>query len=76
MTYDDYRNRFNKIMKKLGMHHKPHEARHTFITLAKRYKMDENVLKMIVGHKINDVTEAVYTHRNLDEFISEINKIE
>lgn len=75
MTYDDYRNRFIKIMKKLGMNHKPHDTRHTFITLAKRYGMNEYILKLIVGHKIQDITENTYTHRRQIELNEEIDKI-
>lgn len=75
MTYDDYRNRFRKIMNKLDMSHKPHDTRHTFITLAKKYKMDEYVLKLIVGHKIQDITENTYTHRSQKDINREINKI-
>ena len=74
MTYDDYRNRFRKIMQKLEMQHKPHDTRHTFITLAKRQKMDEYALKLIVGHKIQDITENIYTHRNKKDLIKEINR--
>ena len=75
MTYDDYRNRFRKIMQKLEMQHKPHDTRHTFITLAKRQKMDEYVLKLIVGHKIQDITENIYTHRNKEDLKKEVNRI-
>ena len=32
MTYDKYRERFMNIMDYLGLKHKPHETRHTFIT--------------------------------------------
>lgn len=75
MSYDDYRNRFNKIMKKLNMNHKPHDTRHTFITIAKHSKIDEYILKLIVGHKIQDITENIYTHRNQNELIKAIKKL-
>ena len=64
MTYDKYRGRFDKIMKRLGFTHHPHETRHTFITKAKKSGMDEYILKRIVGHAIPDITENVYTHRD------------
>ena len=75
MSYDDYRNRFDKIMKKLNMNHKPHDTRHTFITMAKHSKMDEYILKLIVGHKIQDITENVYTHRKQNELVKAIKKL-
>lgn len=75
MTYDKYRKRFVKVMERLQMNHTPHEARHTFITLAKEHNVDEYALKKIVGHTIADVTEAVYTHRNKEWLKEEIEKI-
>jgi integrase len=75
MTYDKYRGRFNKIMIRLKMKHRPHETRHTFITKAKSAGMDEYILKLIVGHAIRDVTEKVYTHRTMQQLKEEINKI-
>ncbi|WP_069998248.1 tyrosine-type recombinase/integrase [Cellulosilyticum sp. I15G10I2] len=75
MTYDKYRGRFNKVMEKLNMDHRPHETRHTFITLAKDAKVDEYCLKLMVGHAIEDITEKVYTHRTIEQLRSEINKI-
>lgn len=75
MSYDDYRNRFRKIMKALKMKHKPHDTRHTFVTLAKRCKVDEYVLKIVIGHKIKDLTERTYTHRLQKDINKEINKI-
>ena len=62
-------------MARLKMKHTPHEARHTFITLAKEAEMNEYCLKLIVGHEIGDVTERVYTHRTLENLRTEIEKI-
>ena len=54
MTYDKYRKRFEKVMKYLKLTHRPHETRHTFITKAKACNVDEYILKLIVGHAIDD----------------------
>lgn len=67
MTYDKYRGRFDKITARLGLVHHPHETRHTFITKAKKFDMNEYLLKRIVGHSIPDITENVYTHRDFEE---------
>jgi len=75
LTYDKYRARFNKVMRKLKMDHKPHDTRHTFITNAKEAGVDEYMLKMIVGHEIEDITERVYTHRTMQQLAAEIEKI-
>jgi len=75
LTYDKYRGRFNKINKALCMAHRPHDTRHTFITMAKCANVNEYILKLIVGHAIEDVTEKVYTHRTMQQLQEEISKI-
>lgn len=75
MTYDKYRKRFEKVMKYLKLTHRPHETRHTFITKAKSCNMDEYILKLIVGHAIDDITEKVYTHRTIEQLKNEMEKI-
>ena len=37
--------------------------------------MNEFILKIIVGHKITDLTENVYTHRDINELKKEMLKI-
>ena len=34
---------------------------------------DEYVLKLIVGHAIDDITEKVYTHRTVEQLRTEMN---
>lgn len=75
MTYDKYRSRFDKVMKRLNLKHHPHETRHTFITKAKACGVDEYILKLIVGHAIDDITEKVYTHRTIEQLKAEMGKI-
>ena len=75
MTYDKYRSRFDKVMKRLNLKHHPHETRHTFITKAKACGVDEYILKLIVGHAIDDITEKVYTHRTIEQLKNEMEKI-
>lgn len=55
--------------------HKPHDGRKTFITLAKKYNVDEYAIKYIVGHSISDLTERVYTDREIDWLKAEMEKI-
>lgn len=77
LSKDQFYTRFNNVMKTLGFNNEitPHYTRHTFISRAKECKVNEYILKLIVGHKIKDITEGVYTHRKLDELKEEINKI-
>ena len=37
-----------------------------FVTMAKKYNMDEYAIKRLVGHHIKDLTERVYTQRSID----------
>lgn len=77
MTYDKYSYRFEKIMNELGLgtEHRAHDPRKHFITMAKKYKVDEYAIKYIVGHSISDITEKVYTERDLIWLKEEIEKI-
>lgn len=77
LTYEKYRHRFDKIVDRLGLNpdHRAHDGRKQFITMAKNSNMDEYAIKLIVGHAIVDVTEKVYTERNIQWLRSEIEKI-
>lgn len=77
MTYNAYRYNMRKIIKKLELNpdHKPHDCRVQFITMAKHAGVNEYVIKRVAGHKINDVTENVYTKRSFEEIRTEIEKI-
>lgn len=77
MSYDKYYHRFVAIMKEVGIEgHKPHDPRKTFVTMCKDQNVDEYAIKRIVGHKIEDITEGVYTERKLDWLLEEVKKIE
>ena len=77
LTYDKYRARFAKIRDELNLNpnHKAHDPRKQFVTMAKKYKVDEYAIKRIVGHAILDITEKVYTERDLEWLQEEIAKI-
>lgn len=77
LTYDKYRHRFKKIVDRLGLNdqHRAHDPRMHFITMAKKYKVDEYAIKYMVGHAIDDITEKVYTQREVSWLKEEIEKI-
>lgn len=68
-------NRFDRILATTGVHHTPHECRHTFATLAKEAGLDSYYVKRILGHISKDVTEDVYTHTFEDALLREIDKL-
>ena len=76
-TYDKYQQRFKAIKERLGLNpeHRPHDGRMHFITMAKKYNVDEYAIKYMVGHTINDLTERVYTKREISWLKDEIEKI-
>ena len=79
LSKDQYLSRFNKVVETLKFRTEltPHYTRHTFITMAKSIdvNMNEYILKLIVGHEIGDLTERVYTHREIEQLKTEIEKI-
>lgn len=77
MTYNRYRGCFSKVRDKLGLtpDHRPHDCRKQFVSMAKKYKVDDYAIKYIVGHKISDITEKVYTQREFSWLREEIEKI-
>lgn len=76
-TYPRYQKGFNRIVEELNLNprHRPHDGRTHFVTSAKKYGVDEYAIKYIVGHKISDITEKVYTKREFDWLKEEIEKI-
>ena len=77
LTYNSYQYRFTSLIKllKLNPEHRLHDARKQFVTMAKKYNVDEYAIKRIVGHHIEDITENIYTERELSWLVDEVNKI-
>lgn len=73
--YDTFRRLFDRVMKALGMHHTPHECRHTLATMLDRSGANETAVKMILGHARTGVTKSVYTHKTLADLRKAINKV-
>lgn len=77
VTYHNFVSRnFKKINKCFSNEHRFHDTRHTFISKAHEYKLDELTLKKIVGHSPDSITQKVYTHLTVKQMLEEINKIE
>lgn len=77
MTYQRYQHGFAMVRDelKLNPEHRPHDGRKHFVTAAKKAGVDEYAIKYMVGHKISDITEKVYTQREFDWLKTEIEKI-
>ncbi len=77
ITYDMFQIRYRALIDSLSLdsHHRPHDGRVHFVTAAKKAKMDEYAIKIIVGHTITDLTERVYTKRDIEWLRTELEKI-
>lgn len=70
--YDSY---WKPLIEQMGMKHRPHDTRHTCISLLAEAGVDERLVKKIVGHKGQGVTQQVYTHFEIEALLDAINKI-
>ena len=77
ISYSTLSQKFAGTLKKLKLNkaHRPHDGRTHFVTMAKEANVDEYAIKLIVGHSISDLTERVYTQRNIEWLHKEIAKI-
>lgn len=77
MTYRNYFDSYwQPLMDELNLgSHRPHDTRHTCVSLLASNGVDERIIKKIVGHKGQGVTETVYTHLELPIKLEAINKI-
>ena len=58
----------------LGVHY-PHDARYTCISMLTSEHVPKMLIKRIVGHQGEDVTDNVYTHFEIQQLIDAINMI-
>lgn len=77
MQYSNYkREKFDNIMEKLRMEHNPHDTRHTFASLMDSAGANKLCIKRIMGHASQDLTDKVYTHKDISELIEAVNLLE
>ena len=61
---------------KFGINHLVHDTRHTFVSLLAEKKVEQTIIKKIVGHVgAMTVTEKVYTHYNIQPLLEAVNLI-
>lgn len=66
--------RFEKEYKRLLPDHTIHETRHTFITMMTENGIDPRIIKVIVGHSTNDITDH-YTHISFETLLDAVNTL-
>lgn len=74
----NYRDSYWKpLIEEMGLNpeHRPHDTRHTCVSLLTKAGIDERLIKKIVGHAGKGVTEQVYTHIEMQQLLEVINQI-
>lgn len=68
---------WNLILKEIGISssHKPQDTRYTCVSLLAKAEVDDKIVKKIVGHTGQCVTEIVYTHLYMEQLLDAIDKI-
>lgn len=75
MSYQNASVNYEKIFKKYGMKHKPHDCRKTAVSIMHSAGIPMEVIRMIVGHSGKGVTERVYMYKTPQELVDYVNTI-
>jgi integrase len=75
LLYQTFRREWIKITKHLNLDHTIHECRHTFGTLMDNAGANKVSIKKIMGHAISDITDGVYTHKDLEQLLIAVDLI-
>lgn len=67
MSYSKFSGIFKDICARLGAPHTIHDTRHTFATRADNFGMNKVSIQRLMGHASKDVTDKVYTHKDLEQ---------
>lgn len=76
-TYFSFKTEFwNGLSDELKINHLPHDTRHTCVSRLAEKKVDQTIIKKIVGHTgAMSVTEKVYTHYDIKPLLEAVNLI-
>lgn len=74
ISYDRYRTHWGALMSRIDSNRRPHDTRHTFISLLAEQNTDERLIKQIVGHAGSGIT-AKYTHLSLESMLDAVNNL-
>lgn len=69
---------FKPAMRLLNIEHTTHDCRHTFASFAAASKLNPILVKKIIGHSAQDITQDTYTHSSvfIETLIEEIDNLE
>ena len=66
--------RWRPYMDSVGIGHRTHDCRHTCATKLEALGINDAHRKLILGHKIRDITSGVYTHVSTKDLIKDIDR--
>ncbi|WP_211492651.1 MULTISPECIES: tyrosine-type recombinase/integrase, partial [unclassified Fusobacterium] len=67
-SYTGFRLSFTTTLKKLNLEeHTIHDTRHTFASLLNNVNANRTSITKLIGHTDFNITENVYTHKDLEE---------
>ena len=77
LTYDRLRTIWetSDALHALGRPHLPHDGRHTCATMLDNAGVNLKTAQLILGHRADDITRRVYTHKTIQQLIDAINCI-
>ena len=75
MNYKTFLEYWTDLMKTLDMSHLPHDTRYTTATLLDNAGANKICIKKIMGHAIQDITDGVYTQKDLSDLLAAIDLI-
>lgn len=77
LYWNYYHEKWEKIIEQLNLspNHKPHDTRHTFATRMDRTDANKLCIKRILGHASTDITDKVYTHKDIQDLLDTVNKL-
>lgn len=77
LYWNFYHEKWEKIIEQLELDksHRPHDTRHTFATRMDRTTANKLCIKRIMGHSSKDITDKVYTHKDVRELLEAVNML-
>jgi integrase len=75
-SYDSFRRAiFDPVMAHFKLQHTPHETRHTLASMLDSADINRTIIKLILGHSLEGITERVYTHKSVRELLRAIDRV-
>lgn len=75
MNYNKFSEIFQRICTAHNMPHRIHDTRHTFATRADNYGMNKVCIQRLMGHASKNITDKVYTHKDLEQLRKSIDML-